>query len=127
MTIEQIISLLKICGFALWVPLIVFMIEVVIAYRRFKNAQELPDLPDPQTTPQAANNPLVQVPAKAGTNTVRRFKGKKQAPVPTAPIREPTVTERIPSAAQKKLEEIWSRFPQIPDQWAIIFNQEDTK
>lgn len=126
MTVEQVIDLLRIFGFVFLLPLAAFMVGAVISFRRMKNEPELPELPaDPEPVTEISAQPE-NLRRQVGAKTDRKPRGRKQEPIPVAPTREPSVTEHIPPAAQQKLTEIWSRFPQTPEQWICISRQEDT-
>lgn len=127
MTIEQIILLLKICGFALWVPLIVFVVGAIVSFQHMKNPPEIPEPAEPQSAPVAEESQQTPSTGSGREKSDRKPRGRKQEAAPAEPVREPIVTERIPDIAQQTLAEIWSKFPPIHAQWICISKQEDMK
>lgn len=133
MTIEQIISLLQICGYILAIPAVVLLVAGIVTCIRWKNGSWVPTEPGKHKTANPAtgvrNEEIAAPPTGSAltheVNPQRNLKRRHKSARPQEQIHIPTVKAVVPEDAENALAELWSRFPDITADWNILFRQEE--
>ena len=133
MTIEQIISLLQICGYILAIPTVALLVAGIVTCIRWKNGSWVPTEPGHhksviQATAEVRKEiaePSADPPLTTEVNSQRNRKRKQKSARPQEQIHIPTVKTVVPEDAENALAELWSRFPDITADWNILFRQEE--
>lgn len=126
MEIEQIISLLQICGYILFLPAGGFLVGTVVSILRLRNCP--PDEPVPATAPIDQSDPALQTISEAGDRPRKRPQMRKKETKPAVQeisVKQPVVTAVIPSSAQQTIAALWSKFSEIPATWRNLNVEEE--
>lgn len=128
MEVEQIISLLHICGYILFLPAGGFLVGVVVSVMRMRRCPL--DEPMLETAPNGQADPASQTNAETGDKPrkqTRRRKKETEAATPKVPDRQPVVIMEIPASTEQAMEAMWSKFSEIPATWQNLIVQEEAK
>lgn len=133
MTIEQIISMLQVCGYTFGVPAAALLVAGIVTCIRWKNGSWTPSEPGSHKPVMQTNaevreeiaEPPTDPPLTPEVNSPKRRKRKPKSTRPQEQIQIPTVKIVVPEDAETALAELWSRFPDITADWNILFKQEE--
>lgn len=127
MAIEQIISLIRLCGWLLMIPALICLTGGLITALRLRSGGAADAAVDTPSTIQEGTGE--QPGNKSGQSRSKRKFSKKKPPS-TEPVsvetaHQPIVRVYVPESAKAVLGELWAGFPPMPEGWQHLYSKED--